>query len=186
MIAVLVSDQRSELPETSSGAELIDRGQAGSRRTGLAAVNVQRFAHGNNVVRVVGGGVGMGTQPGQSHGPALDHPDDTIRAALYPVVAPATLAELVREGRASASALRARTRLRLHASYSSYYRRVIPELLGALQFRSSNTRHAPVIDALALMHRYAGRSNVRFYAAEENVPLDGIVPSTPPTGSRTI
>jgi len=108
---------------------------------------------------------------------ALDHPDDTIRAALYPVVAPATLAELVREGRASASALRARTRLRLHASYSSYYRRVIPELLGALQFRSSNTRHAPVIDALALMHRYAGRSNVRFYAAEENVPLDGIVPA---------
>lgn len=89
---------------------------------------------------------------------ALDHPDDTIRAALYPVVAPATLAELVREGRASASALRARTRLRLHASYSSYYRRVIPELLGALQFRSSNTRHAPVIHALALVRRYAGRT----------------------------
>lgn len=54
---------------------------------------------------------------------------------------------------------------------------MIPELLGALQFRSSNTRHAPVIDALVLMHRHAGRSNVRFYAAEENVPLDGIVPA---------
>ena len=41
---------------TNSGrqGELIDRGQADSRRTGLAAVNVQRFAHGNNVVRVSG------------------------------------------------------------------------------------------------------------------------------------
>jgi len=36
------------------GGELIERGQADSRRTGLAAVNVQRFAHGNNVVRVSG------------------------------------------------------------------------------------------------------------------------------------
>jgi len=65
----------------------------------------------------------------------------------------------------------------LHASYSSYYRRVIPELLEALQFRSSNTRHAPVIDALALMRRYAGRSHVRSYDADETVPLDGIVPA---------
>jgi hypothetical protein len=65
----------------------------------------------------------------------------------------------------------------LHASYSSYYRRVIPDLLEALQFRLSNTRHAPVIDALALMRRYAGRSQVRSYDADETVPLDGIVPA---------
>jgi anti-anti-sigma factor len=39
---------------TNSGraGELIERGQ--DRQTGLAAVNVQRFAHGNNVVRVSG------------------------------------------------------------------------------------------------------------------------------------
>jgi TnpA family transposase len=108
---------------------------------------------------------------------ALDHPDDTVRNALYPVVGPSTLAELVREGRASESALRARTRVRLRASYSSYYRRVIPELLQALEFRSSNTRHAPVIDALALMRRYTRRPNVRYYSGEETVPLDGIVPA---------
>jgi hypothetical protein len=108
---------------------------------------------------------------------ALDHPDDTVRDALYPVVGPGTLAELVREGRASESALRARTRARLRASYSSYYRKVIPELLDALQFRSSNTRHAPVIEAIALMRRYAHRHSVRYYAADETVPLDGIVPA---------
>jgi hypothetical protein len=108
---------------------------------------------------------------------ALEHPDDTVRNALYPVIGPNTLAELVREGRASESALRARTRVRLRASYSSYYRRVIPELLEALEFRSSNTRHAPVIDALALMGRYARRPKVRYYSAEETVPLDGVVPA---------
>lgn len=108
---------------------------------------------------------------------ALDHPDDTVRTALYPVVGPATLAELVREGRASESALRARTRTRLRSSYSAYYRRVIPELLEALEFRSSNTRHAPVIEAVTLMARYAHRPQVRCYAADEAVPLDGIVPA---------
>jgi TnpA family transposase len=107
---------------------------------------------------------------------ALDHPDETVRNALYPVVGPSTLAELVGEGRASESALRARTRVRLRASYSSYYRRVIPDLLEALEFRSSNTRHAPVIDALVLMRSYAHRSSVRYYAADDAVPLDGIVP----------
>jgi TnpA family transposase len=108
---------------------------------------------------------------------ALEHPDDTVRQALYPVVGPTTLAELVREGRASESALRARTRVRLRASYSSYYRRVIPELLEALEFRSSNTRHAPVIDALALLRRYAHRPTIRYYGVGETVPVDGIVPA---------
>jgi len=108
---------------------------------------------------------------------ALDHPDDTVRNALYPVVGPGTLADLVREGRASESALRARTRTRLRASYSSYYRTVIPELLEALEFRSSNTRHAPVIEAVTLMRRYAHRHSVRYYAADDTVVLDGIMPA---------
>jgi hypothetical protein len=108
---------------------------------------------------------------------ALDHPDDTVRNALYPVVGPGTLAELVREGRASESALRARTRTRLRASYSSYFRTVIPELIEALEFRSSNTRHAPVIEAVALMRRYAHRHSVRYYGADDTVVLDGIVPA---------
>ena len=81
----------------------------------------------------------------------LEYPDETVRTALYPVVGEATLAELVREGRASESALRARTRTVLRASYSGHYRRVLPDLLDALEFRSNNPAHAPVVDALALL-----------------------------------
>ncbi len=107
---------------------------------------------------------------------ALAHPDETVRVALFPVVGPATLADLIREGRANESAVRARTRAWLRASYSSYYRRVIPDLLAALEFRSSNTVHAPVIDALALVARYAHRPQVHYYPAHETVPVEGIVP----------
>lgn len=108
---------------------------------------------------------------------ALDHPDDTVREALYPVVGPGTLAELVKEGRASEAALRIRTRERLRSSYSSYYRVVIPGLLATLKFRSSNTAHAPVIAALELLARYTARPYVRHYDPAETVPLDGVVPA---------
>lgn len=108
---------------------------------------------------------------------ALDHPDDIVRDALYPVVGPATLTELVKEGRASEAALRTRTRARLRASYASYYRVVLPGMLAALEFRSSNTAHAPVIEALGLLARYADRPFVRHYDPDETVPLDGVVPT---------
>ena len=109
---------------------------------------------------------------------ALAHPDDTVRAALFPVVGPATLSGLVAEGRASESAVHARMRARLRASYSFYYRRVVPDVLAALTFRSSNTTHAPVIDALALLARYADRPKLHYYPADEQVPVEGIIPPT--------
>ena len=108
---------------------------------------------------------------------ALKRPEDTVREAVYPVIAPDTLAALVAEGRATESALRTRTRDRLRSSYSSYYRIVIPGLLASLEFRSSNTVHAPVIAALALLARYTARPYVRRYDPAETVPLDGIVPA---------
>lgn len=109
---------------------------------------------------------------------ALERPDDTVRVALYPVVGPATLADLVREGRATESALRARTRTVLRSSYSGHYRKVLADLLEALEFRSSNTAHPPpVVAALGLLRRYARRPKARFYAPDEAVPVDGIVPA---------
>jgi hypothetical protein len=50
--------------------------------------------------------------------------------------------------------------------------------LEALEFRSSNAAHQPVIDALALLQRYAGRPGAqRFYDRVERVPLAGVVPT---------
>lgn len=108
---------------------------------------------------------------------AVEHPDDTVRDALFPVVGEKTLQELVREAKANQQAFQARVRTVLRSSYSTYYRRMLPPLLAALEFRCSNTAYRPVMDAVELLARYAGTDGkVRFYADTERVPLDGVVP----------
>ena len=109
---------------------------------------------------------------------AVEHPDDAVRMALYPVVSEATLRDLVKEAKATEAVFKTRVRKALRSSYSNYYRRMLPRLLGALQFRSNNSAHRPVIEALDLLGRYAERpGTVRFYAGAETVPLAGVVPA---------
>ena len=64
---------------------------------------------------------------------------------------------------------------RLHASYGTHYRRLLPELLDVLEFRSNNAAHRPVIRAIDLLKRYVS-STKRYFARDEDVPLDGVVP----------
>jgi hypothetical protein len=104
---------------------------------------------------------------------AVKFPDETVRRAIYPVVGEQTLRELVLEGRADEETFRAEVRRVLRASYSNHYRRMLPRVLGALEFRCNNTAYRPVIDALGLLRRYAER--VKFYDPTERVPLDGVV-----------
>ena len=60
------------------------------------------------------------------------------------------------------------------ASYTSHYR---SGLIGALEFRSTSTAHAPVLQALELIKRYKAETthNTQYYARGEQVPLDGVV-----------
>jgi hypothetical protein len=107
---------------------------------------------------------------------AVDHPDDTIRTALYPVVDERTLRDLVREARAQERVFNERVRTVLRSSYSGYYRRMLPALLDALVFRSNNTAYRPVLDAIALLKTYASKSGtIRFFDTDDKVPLDGVV-----------
>jgi len=108
---------------------------------------------------------------------ALDRPDDTVREALFPVVGESTLRDLVREAKANAGAFRSRVRTVLTSSYTGHYRRMLPQLLAALDFRCNNTSYRPVIGALELLRRYAnhdGRS--KHYDPGERIPIDGVVP----------
>jgi len=108
---------------------------------------------------------------------AVEHPDDTVRAALFPVVDEGTLRDLVREAKATDQAFRQRVRTVLRSSYSSHYRRMLPRLLGALEFQCANTAYRPVMDALDLLSRYANRPGQdRFYPVAERVPVEGVVP----------
>jgi hypothetical protein len=51
----------------------------------------------------------------------------------------------------------------LRSSYSCQYRRVLPRLLAALDFRCNNGAYRPVMDAVGLLRRYADRERAQFY-----------------------
>lgn len=64
----------------------------------------------------------------------------------------------------------------MRASFANHYRRMIPQLLERLEFRSNNDIHRPVIEALELLKKYA-QSQARYYASEEEIPIDGVLKS---------
>jgi TnpA family transposase len=109
-------------------------------------------------------------------GAALEQPDETVRCAIYPVVGEGTLRDLVREAMANEASMKRRIRTVLRSSYSNHYRRMLPQLLVALEFRCNNTAYRPVMDAIELVRRYAGRKTQCFDGAER-VPFEGVVPA---------
>jgi len=106
---------------------------------------------------------------------AVEYPDGVVRDVLYPIVGEQTLRDLVREYKSTGPTYRLHVQTHLRASYRSHYRRVLPDLLDALEFRSNNAAHRPLIRALALLKKYAP-SKSRLFAATEDVPIDGVVP----------
>ncbi len=105
---------------------------------------------------------------------AVEKPDGTVREVVFPVVGEQTLRDLVRESKATGPTYRTTLRATIRSSYRGHYRRAVLDLLAALDFRSNNDVHRPVIQALDLIRRYA-ETRLRHYPVEEEVPLDGIV-----------
>jgi len=106
---------------------------------------------------------------------ALDLPEELVREAIYPVVGTRTLADIVAEAKANEKVFNSRVRTKLRGSYSRHYRRGLPKLLRAVRFRCNNTAFQPVMDALALLDRYAD-SDADCYDPTETVPLEHVVP----------
>jgi TnpA family transposase len=104
----------------------------------------------------------------------LARPEGIVKEVVFPVVDEPTLRSLVQEGRARGPRYRLHLQGQMRHAYRSYYRRAIPTLLGALDFRSNNAGHRPVLQALALLTKYAA-SQQRWYDADEVVPTEGVV-----------
>lgn len=105
---------------------------------------------------------------------SLAQPDGVVREVVFPVAGEQTLRDLVKEWKATGPTYRTTLRTVIRNSYSGHYRRMVPKVLQALEFRSNNERHRPVIRALELLRRYAD-SKLRVFPAEEAVPLAGVV-----------
>lgn len=95
-----------------------------------------------------------------------------MREALYPVVGEKTLRELVKEAKANDQVFAARVRTVLRSSYSNHYRRMLPALLAALDFRSNNSAYRPVMVATELLARYASIDGNRWRNPEDDLPGD--------------
>jgi len=104
-------------------------------------------------------------------------PDKSVRDVVFPVASPDTLQAIIQEYRANGSYQR-RIFATLRASYSGHYRRMLPKLLGALEFRSNNTAHRPVLDALAWLSDVLARGdNRRVIRHSDGIDIADFVPA---------
>jgi hypothetical protein len=106
---------------------------------------------------------------------ALDHPEGVVKEVLYPVVSEQTLSNLVKEYRAHGPTYRRYVYTILRASYSGHYRRMLPPLLDALEFRANTAAHRPIIAALALIKAHRD-SRKQHFMVDGTVPIDGVIP----------
>jgi hypothetical protein len=107
-------------------------------------------------------------------GAALGKPDGIVRDVVFPVVGEQTLRDLVKEAKATGPTYRTTLRTVIRNAYKGHYRRMVPQILQRLEFRSNNEHHRPVLSALDLLKRYAD-SKLQTFPAEEVVPIDDIV-----------
>jgi len=105
---------------------------------------------------------------------SLNHPDSAVKDVVYPIASEATLRDLVKEFKATGPAYRQQLHTVMRSAYRSHYRAMLIRLLGTLEFRSGNEMHRPVLDALAIVKKYAS-SRVQMYPPDEFVPTAGIV-----------
>src|SRR4029077_15445800 len=104
----------------------------------------------------------------------LAQPDGVVRDVVFPVVDEQTLRDLVKEWKATGPTYRTTVCTVIRNSYHGHYRRMALKLLFALEFRSNNDHHRPVMQALELVKRFAD-TKVHTFPADEEVPLDGVV-----------
>jgi TnpA family transposase len=103
------------------------------------------------------------------------HPEGTVREVVFPAAGGVNvLAAIVREHKASGSFER-QVHTVLRASYLGHYRRMLPAVLGVLEFRSNNVVHRPVLDAIDWLRR-TGEDGRRIIRPGDGVPIDGVVP----------
>lgn len=108
---------------------------------------------------------------------AIEHPEGIIKDVLYPVVSEQTLKDLVKEFKHTGPAYREKIHTVIRASYGSHYRRMVPEILSILDFRSNNDVHRPVIRALELIKKYA-ETGMHYFPFTDDIPIDGVIRTT--------
>src|SRR5271157_6453404 len=104
---------------------------------------------------------------------AVGSPEGVVRDVIFPAAGQSTLEALAREAQALGTPRSRRVHTAVRASYGSYYRRMMPKLLAALDFRSNNDAHRPLLDALDAIRRAEGEG--RQYFAADEIAIEGVI-----------
>jgi hypothetical protein len=110
---------------------------------------------------------------------AAERPQGIVEEVVYPAAGGLeVLLDLVREYESKRPTYRQARQRSFKASYTNHYRAGLIQILDALEFRSSNTVHQPVLEALELIKRYKAEHSptTLYYARGEHVPVDGVIP----------
>lgn len=107
---------------------------------------------------------------------SLEHPDEVVKEVVYPVVSPKLLQAVVKEYKSSGPSYEQKVYTVMRSSYLHHYRRMVPQILHTLEFRSNNDLHRPVISALELLKKYQGSSQ-RYYSPEDKLWVKGVLNS---------
>lgn len=101
----------------------------------------------------------------------LEQPDGTIRDKIFPIVGQDKLKNIIDEYKKKGPMYQSLLHQQIRSSYASYYRRMIQPLLENVVFRSNNSEHQPILNALALIKKYFD-SNKVYFPDNEDVPMD--------------
>ena len=104
---------------------------------------------------------------------AVGSPEGVVREVIFPAAGQSTLEALAREAQALGTPRSRRVHTAVRASYGSYYRRMMPKLLAALEFRSNNGAHRPLLDALDVIRRAEGEG--RQYFRTDEIAIEGVI-----------
>ena len=107
---------------------------------------------------------------------SLEYPDGTVREVIYPVAKEETLQDLVKELKKSDNAFKGKVFSVIKGSYSRHYRKMVPDMLEILDFRSNNDMHRPVIEALEVVKQFMD-SKVSLLELNGAIPVEGIIKS---------
>ncbi|MEL6456536.1 MAG: Tn3 family transposase, partial [Cyanobacteria bacterium J06623_5] len=106
---------------------------------------------------------------------ALAQPEGTVQDVIYPVANEAQLETVVENLGEGGKSFKERLHAKMRRSYTRYYRRLLPLILKALEFRSDSLNLKPLLDAIQLLKASAELPSAKPYPAETDVPMDGVL-----------
>lgn len=106
---------------------------------------------------------------------SVEEPKGAVEDVIFPVAPEQWLLALIEEVETS-SDYKGKVRRALHRSYRAHYRPMLPDLLNNLEFRCTNTRYQPIMEALKILKAHLHHKGPT-YPKGVQPPLKGVVPS---------